>query len=307
MAHGLMVANANNVWSNNGHLVNLIGRVGRSQWSDEVVLTFDERLMHLRLFLEADGAALIFLAARLVSEGQLPAKDGDWNDLALDMFVTTYSDYLAITSPTADRVSLRSSIDRLRARGYQGKSGAHKVFLHLQTLYRLGFVERADVSNGRQYRVSDEGKARLKRLLAEIPNVVELERVVKENRYIEVAARVYDLATERGTLYPRDALRELLPSYSKVVRTGVALCPLAPVIEATQILLLSKTSREIGYARYVGLLREAQALHIRDIRFHQDRRGNPAFIKISDDLIRELAGETGDAKPVASVSKSDTL
>ncbi len=175
-----------------------------------------------------------------------------------------------------------------------GKSGAHKLFLHLQTLHRLGLVDRVVVSNERQYRISDEGEARLKRLVATIPDVLALEQVVREHQYIQVAAYVYELRDEheQTMLSPSDALRRLLPSYRKVVQTGVAICPLAPVIEATQISLLTETSRFVGYMDFVDLLREAQSLHLRHIRFHQDRRGNPAFLKISDGLIRQIASET---------------
>ena len=293
LAHNLSVVSANNVWGDNGHLVNLVARLGDRQWNDELSLTINEKLLHFRLFLEADGAALIFLANLLISVRQLPAKGADWNNLATNMFVRTYSDYLAVTNPTADRVSLRSKIDRLRSRGYSGKSGSHKLFLHLQTLHRLGFVDRVVVSNGRQYRVSDEGEARLKRLVAAIPDVRTLEQVVREHRYIELASCVYQLGIEQKGLDPSDALRELLPSYRKIVATGIAICPLAPVIEATQILLLTKSSHLVRYTEFVNLLREAQTLHLRDVRFHQDRRGNPAFLKISDSLIREITENNG--------------
>ncbi len=289
LAHRLAVIGDNNVWTDNGHLVNLLATVENRQWTDELVLTIDEMLLHFRLFLEADGAAFIFLAKLLLLEGQLPAKGSDWNDLATDMFLATYADYLAVTNPTADRMALRSRIDRLRSQRYKGKSGAHKLFLHLQTLHRLGLVERESASNGRQYRASDESRKRLERLVAAIPDVLALERLVQRHRHIEVAAQVYDLRRQHEMLSPNEALCNLLPSYLKVVGTGVAICPLAPIIEATQVSLLTATYRLLKYADFIALLREAQSLHLRDIRFHQDRRGNPAFLKLSDDLIQRLA------------------
>ena len=303
LAHKLGVTNVNNVWSANGHLLNLVAKVGDHRWPDEVPLSLDEQIMHFRLFLEADGAALLYLSDLLISEGHVPTQESDWNTLARDMFLGTYADYLAVTNPTADRVVLRSKIDRLRVRGYKGKSGAHKLFLHLQTLYRLGLVDRVIVSNERQYRVSDEAEARLRRFVAAIPDVRTLEQVVREHRYIEVAARVYQLRVEHEMLSPFDALRELLPSYRKIVRTGVAICPLAPIIEASQISLLTKTSHLVKYANFVDLLRQAQALHLRDIRFHQDRLGNPAFLKISDELVRRISVEARNSAEVALVSE----
>ena len=288
LAHRLNVIGSNNVWIENGHLVNLVATVRDRRWTDELALTVDEKLLHFRLFLEADGAAFVFLAKLLLAEEQLPAKGSDWNDLATDMFLATYANYLAVTNPTADRMALRSKIDRLRSQRYKGKSGAHKLFLHLQTLHRLGLVERMSASNERQYSVTDESRDRLERLIAAIPDVLALERVVQGHRQIEVAAQVYGLHRQHEMLNPSEALCHLLPSYLKVVGTGVAICPLAPIIEATQVSLLTTTSRLLRYADFIALLREAQTLHLRDIRFHQERRGNPAFLKLSDDLIRRL-------------------
>ena len=290
-AHRLAVISTNNVWTENGHLVNLVANVNDREWSEEIPLTADEKLLHFRLFLEADGAALMFLSHLFLSERRLPTPEADWNTLARNLFLSTYSDYLAVTNPTADRVSLRSRIDRLQSRGYKGKSGAHKLFLHLQTLYRLGLVDRVLSPNGRYYEASDEGQTRMKRLVDTIPDVLALERVVSEHLYMEVAANVYQLHDAHGMLNPSDALQWLVPSYLKIDKTGVAICPLAPVIEATQISLLTETSRLAEYATLVDLLQRAQKAHLRDIRFHQDRRGKPAFLKLSDDLVHQVKSQ----------------
>ena len=307
LAHKLNVIGSNNVWTENGHLVNLVATVGDRQWTDELTLTVDETLLHFRLFLEADGAALVFLAKLLLSERQLPTKGSDWNDLATDMFLAIYANYLAVTNPTADRMALRSKIDRLRSERYRGKSGAHKLFLHLQTLHRLGLVQRVSASYGRQYSASDESRARLERLIAAIPDVLALERVVEGDRQIEIAAQVYGLHRPHEMLSPSEALRHLLPSYLRVVGTGVAICPLAPIIEATQVSLLTSTSHLLRYADFIALLREAQPLHLRDIRFHQDRRGNAAFLKLSDDLIRRLEVDGQNCHSLTATSSDPSV
>lgn len=288
LAHGLNVIGPNNVWTENGHLVNLLSKVTNAPWTDELALTDNERLLHFRLFLEADGAAFIFLAKLLLLKGSLPPSGSDWNDIATDMFLATYTDYLAVTNPIADRMALRSKIERLRSRRYKGKSGAHKLFLHLQTLHRLGLVDRVFDSHERHYRVSNESRKRLANLQSAIPDIRSLERVIQEHRHIEVAAHVYDLSRWSRVLTPDDTLCYLLPSYQKVLRTGVAICPLAPIIEATQVSLLATSSYMLPYADCLALLREAQSLQLQDIRFHQDRRGNPAFLKLSDNLIGRL-------------------
>ena len=295
LARGLALVNSNNVWDQNGHLVSLVAEVGKGPWDDELSLTFTERLLHFRLFLEADGAALLFLARLFLSERHLPFQGLDWNLLARNLFIQTYSEYLEVTSPTADRVSLRSDIDRFRQRGYAGKSGSHKLFLHLQTLHRLKLIDRLPGSGERRYAISEKKESRLGRLVTEIPNVHVLEDIVREHRYIEVAARVYGLVYQPEVLTSSEALRRLLPAYRQIMDTGVAICPIAPIIEAAQISLLAEKSGIVGYSEFLDLLSEEQAIKIRDIRFHQDRQGRIAFLRISDDLIRDMT--TQDALP----------
>ena len=288
LAHGLSLLNSNNVWDENGHLVNLVARDGDGPWENDLSLTLAEKLLYFRLFLEADGAALGYLSRRFLVEGQLPCQESDWNTLAKEMFTSTYSEYLTLTAPTADRVRLRSQRDRIDARGYKGKTGSHKLFLHLQTLHRLDLIERVSGSNERKYRLTSEWQSRLNRFVDELPDAQTLETAIREHRHIEIAARVFGLNTRNATLGSRQALRELLPAYVQVMKTGVAICPLAPIIEATQISLLCKSSQLVGYRDFLDTLAHEQARHVRDIRFHQNRLGQPAFLRISEKLIQDM-------------------
>ncbi len=288
LARKLAVVNANNVWVDNGHLINLVARVGPVTWPDELELNLAEKLLHFRLFLEADGAAMVFLARLLVSNGQLPFSGSDWNAVASSMFVQVYSDYLSHSTVMADRVTLRSKIDRIKSHRYKGKSGAHKMFLHLQVLYRLGLVERSDDSNERCYRVTDAGRERLVGLVTALSDVLELERHLNEHRHIELAAQILGIRANKVDLSPSDSLNNVVPAYKQVVETGVAICPLAPVLEATQISLLTNKAKLVGYVDLVEGLRKAQSIYPREVRFHQDRSGAAAFLTLSDDLVRQF-------------------
>ena len=289
LAHRLGLINANNIWAENGHLLNLAARNRPDTKFDYPTFSIGDQLLFFRLFLEADGAALLFLSRLLLSKQVLPAEGVHWNALARDLFVSVYSSYLAVTNPTADRVSLRSRIDKLRSQAFSGKSGAHKMFLHLQVLHRLGLAERVPTKGERIYQVSEDSGARLERMTSLIPDVVVLESIVGEHRYMEVAAQVYGLQQVGASLDLNDIVGRLLAMYRNVVETGVAICPLAPIVEATQISLLAEGSTMVKYSEIVGALRELQSQNLRDIRFHQDRRGNPAFLRISDSLLRSLA------------------
>ena len=285
LARGLAVLGPNNIWDDNGHLVNLTAVLQGGQWLEELSLTEMERFLYFKLFLEADGAVVLELCRLFLAQRQLPRPSWDWNAIARNLYISIYDEYLTLTNAAPERIALRNRLDALRKRGFDGKTGAHKVFVHLQTLHRLGLIERVESSNDRQYVATDQSQTRIQKLLSIVPNVLVLEDVVRWHRCIDIAASVYDFDDRHIELTPWEALGWLLPNYRQIVETGVAICPIAPLLEATQIALLTQNSCYVSYSELLDLLRQLQAENMRDVRFHQDRRGNPAFLRLSGHLV----------------------
>jgi hypothetical protein len=296
LARGLEVLTDQHVWSDRGHVVGLLAEVGEGDWEQDLVLTLPEKLLHFWLFLEADGAALLFLARRLVDRGRLGDLESGWNAITREMFLSIFSDYLMITSTTADRVKLRTEIDRLKAKAYEGKSGAHKAFVHLQTLHRLGLVNRSSAAATRIYEWNEDRNATtgLAALLSAVPDVLTLEDVIKNRSWARVAAQVFGVLNDQSTTgkLNEDRVASLLANYyQRVSETSVPLVPLSTLMTSIQIRLLSDDSPIL--ASHDDLLAIMESLRKdapKDIRFHVDRRGQPAFVKLSDSMCRALAG-----------------
>jgi hypothetical protein len=297
LARALDLITPNNTWTEKGHLVNLVAQIDCTKdFEAQLTLTLPEKLLHFRVFLEADGAALLFMAHRLTKDGSLLNSDTTWNTLAREMFVDTFLDYLAITNNSADRVRLRQEIDRIRTRGYEGNSGSHKIFIHIQTLYRLGLVTRPDPT-GRVYQLQCRSLGTLgglQILLEEVPDVPTLEKVIGAHKWLEVAAKVFEIGDARSSgNSPKITAAEILSivasHYRRVISTGVPLCPLSTLVEAAQIDLLVGHSLSLDYDEIVNLLSDAQRERPKDIGFHVDRRGRPAFIRLSDNMVDAYA------------------
>jgi len=293
LARDLRLITPNNTWTDTGHLVNLIAGINDDPLEEQLKLTLPERLLHFRVFLAEDGAALLFLARRLVQYGSVANSDATWNSWAKDMFVEVYSKYLAITNNTADRVKLRREVDRIKVQGYEGNSGSHKIFIHMQTLYRLGLVTRPDSAGSRAYQLPDRQqgtRSDLGILLDEVPDVDSLEKVVNTHKWIEVAARVFQIThvhpfENTVKLSAEKVLLLMIPYYRRIMSTGTPLCPLSTLVEAIQIDLLTGKSKLLTYDEAMNLIVAAQKERPKDIRFHVDRRGKPAFVKLSDDVV----------------------
>jgi hypothetical protein len=292
LAKDLGLITPNNTWTEKGHLVNLITIIRGGDLENEFELTIPEKLLYFRVFFEGDGAAFLFIARRLLKYGSVADSDTDWNIWAKEMFVEVYSEYLSITNSTSDRVALRRVIDRLNARGYDGNTGSHKILLHLQTLYRLGLVIRPEAMGARATQLpkySDGERIGISVLLDRVPNVVALEKVVNAQSWIEVAADVLQLTSNP---YPVEETRIgntlslLIPYYRRVMSTGISLCPLSTLIESIQIELLSKRALLLTHSIASNLILASQKERPKEIRFHVNRRGQPAFVKLSDDIVK---------------------
>jgi hypothetical protein len=289
LAKDLGLITENHTWTDGGHLVNLVAQTNEGVWEQQLPLTLPEKLLHLRTFLEGDGAALVFLARRMVETRSPVTADTTWNALAKDMFVEVFSNYLAITNNTADRVKLRREIERLRAAEYKGNTGPHKVFVHLQVLYRLSLIERVDGVRSRIYQIPQTPRRTHCGLVVfteTIPDVAGLELVLKDHKWIEVAAKVLQIDATPWTA-TSDLAPLVAPHYERIMATGAPLCPISTLMEAVQIELLSQESRLLPWSKAVEAMERLQKQHPKDIRFHVDRRGQPAFVKMSDAFLAD--------------------
>jgi hypothetical protein len=288
LAHGLGLVNEQNVWTDKGHLVSLKAEIVDGSWEDQLALRAQEKVLHLRLFLEADGAALLYIARYMLENRRMPDADEDWNSLARELFIQIDSECLGLAATTADRVALRTEVDRIRSHGYKGKSGSHKMFIHLQTLFRLGLVERAPTAAARQYVLDDGGGGRgLRTLVDEVRDLYELEAIVRERRALEVSAKILQLEehNQHPKIDPEEFLRLIIRGYREVMATGTPLAPLTTLIEFAQIEVLISAGCLVPYNTALGVLEHAQQKRPSDLRFHVDRRGLPAFLKLSDKLV----------------------
>jgi len=293
LAEDLGLITSNNVWTDKGHLVDLIASINYGTLEEQLKLNLAEKLLYFRVFLEADGAALLFLGRKLVECRAVANSEATWNALAKEMFVEIYSNYLRLTNSTSERVELRRMVNRINTQGYKGNSGEHKIFVHLHTLYRLGLIIRPENGRSRAYQLPDnaQGKPRgLEILLNEVPDMLSLEKVINTHRWIEIATKVFQIDrihSPVGTAYPNTekVLSLVMPYYEQIMSTGTPMCPLSTIIEAILIDQLANKSLLLSYNDAMSMIVAAQKERPKDIRFHVDRRGRPAFLKLSEDIV----------------------
>lgn len=267
------------VWTSKGHLLNLFTPSDGRPLSDLLPLNLKQKLLFLRLFLESDGAALLFIARKILKDRSFPVQD--WNQHAQQMFESTFSAYLSLADRVEERVRLRQKLAKLIGHPYSGRTGSHKMFVHLQVLARIGLIERIERTASRKYDINDQQAVLLNRLIKKLPDISMLERF--EGDWATMAADILTIG-KRRSVDPDSVFRRIINFYSKVESTGVAVCPLSTIIEATQIELISDSGR-LEYGEALAVLEKTQKRMPRDIRFHVNRQGKPAFVRISRPLV----------------------
>jgi hypothetical protein len=189
------------------------------------------------------------------------------------------------------RTRLRQLIQKREAKPFSGKSGKHQCFIHLQTGFRLGLVAKAGSEESRAY-IGDNKVAPSPSdyLLAELGGVKELEDAVREQKWINFASRIFAPSPVPSTLQPDEAddrfYNEIFTAYRRLIDTGVPLCPLRTLIEAVQIEDIVRGYIAQPYETYVEALKRLQRKHPRQVHFHVDRLGRPAYLKLDSHLLR---------------------
>lgn len=291
LARDLFLLTSNLVWTDLAQVLVLASTAG-VPWRQE--LSIGERLVFFRLFLQADGAGMLFIARALIDNRALPSAEKSWNDIANEMVVAVYSEYLEHTSDPAHRLELRQVLDRRRTRPYRGKSGAHQMFVHLQTLHRLGLLNREGQGVSRRYTLNADASedVGLPQLLAMIRSVDRLERCIDD--WVQVAAAVFKnqlpAASQRqASLDDEELSHRVRITYDKLEATGIAQCTIRSIAETIQVGLLTSGVGVLRRDTFYAALDRIRRRYPRDVRLHVDQAGRPTFLKLADGFARDLA------------------
>lgn len=285
LARSLELLNSNLVWTGLGQLVNIVATNGVREPREQ--LSLSEKIVFFRLFLEYDGAALIFVAKKLEAEGQFPAVGESWASLAQELFLDTYDEYLNLTTDTLLRTRIRQLAEKRRHSPFKGHSGRHQLLIHANTLFRLGLVDSSNASSGRMYlakHLAGRGRLATSELLKFVPDVITLEEIIQSQSLYEVVGRILGIKYSSRVIDDEEFISLVKRVYAQVMETGVNLCSLQTICEALQIQSLVLASVPESQTRILTRLRAFQKTVPSQIRFHVDRYGNPAYLKM------ELAG-----------------
>ncbi|MEX2128249.1 MAG: hypothetical protein WD871_08410 [Xanthobacteraceae bacterium] len=273
LARALKVLSENNFWTSSAHVMQLVRPSVERETSLRVELSTEEKLFWFRVFLEHDGAALLFFAREAEQRERIPGGGKDWNDTANEMAVYVYNEYLKILENIRDRAEIRRLLAKRERQPYSGRSGEHQCFIHVNTMARVGLLEK----RGREYFKTDATS----RLVKAVSAVGDLDALISNNRWPFIVGSVYWGELKQPGWSASDIMRASYEIYARVMETGVSLCPLNTIIETVQIRQLENAETPVSYDECMRMFRNANAQDSKKVRFQVDRMGRPAFIALS--------------------------
>lgn len=287
LARATGLINANNVWTERGHLLNLMSEANDA--AKCIDLSLREQVFFFQLLLDADGAAIIYFLRQLNTRRQLPDESQSWNQIANDLFLWAFKAYHEFTSDLTSRTRLRQLIQKRQAAPFSGRSGEHQCFIHLQSIYRLGLIGKSGGGDSRTYiGTGSVGQMSSDYLLDQLDGVKSLERVVNEQKWVDFAARIYS-ANLTLTRYQDESdhhfYADIFAAYRRISATGVPLCPLRTLIDGVQIEEIVRGEHPEPFGVRLEALKRLQRNHPRQVHFHVDRHGRPAYLKLNPDLV----------------------
>ena len=281
LARSLKLLNSNLVWTDLGHLLNIVAK--EDSFGHQRDLSTSEKVFFFRLFLEFDGAALIFLSRKLEDDIRLPSSKTTWANVAQDMFMQTYEEYLEFATDPYFRTHVRHLAEKRRKSPFTGNSGRHQTLLHINTLLRLGLVEASQSGPARVYRAkntSEDAGSPTSRLLTMIPSIRALEKVVASRTIYDVVGTALGIGVENGSMDEGDFTDCVKYLYTEILATGINLCPIRTLCEALQIHSIKNHKAPDAQETILARLRDIQKMAPSRIRFHVDQYGYPAFLRM---------------------------
>jgi hypothetical protein len=287
LARSLEVLTEGNSWATQGHFVSLASTLNGTE-SDWLELDQPRKLMHFFVFCEHDGAALLFLAQRLLEAGKLDGHSPTWSELATEMYDTVLRHYTAAAALTSDRVSLRQQLERVRVSPYRGRSGSHKMFLHLQVLTRLGLAIQEPGSARTYVAPARASETELGRFVAALPDFDALDAELRKGTWADLAALVYGLSAQAPDEDTDDVMRILVPLYERLLETGMPHCPIAPIASAAQVRLLAGGAGILRPEQVMAAIEDVKRTDPKSVRFHVDRSGRPAYVRLDESIVERF-------------------
>lgn len=280
---------SNLFWSWKGHVIRILNDCDAdTEISTFLELSPAEQVIYLKYYLEGDGAILMSLARELLARGGLTEDALVQTDLLERSLQGIWNEYLDLTTNITERVRLREKLKRQR---YDTTTRRHKTYPHLIPLEDMGLVVR-DKVHGRDVFTPAICNSRtpLQTIVEAFPTIKDLETSIEQSKHFSILAEV--MFPDHRRFSQREDLavlvRTAIESYRAMRMGGAVIHPIDAITDICYAQMLLRQQVLVTRSDIDSVLIQLQAQHPKEVRFHVDRLGRPAYIVVDNGLVENL-------------------
>lgn len=279
-ARHLGLLNKSNRWTASGLALAFLERlVPPAVGPQSKNLTSVEERLYLKRYLLGAGALLIKFAKWLLERGTT-TDDRIRDDSTIEkLLVEVLNEYLSLAIEVRDRAAIRQEKERLSRADYTAGTKRHKRYPLLTTMSRLRLLHQSEKDEEPAV-IRPDTDGRLAAMSRAIPSVEALERLIRANKLQEILDVEMCEYTRRDLPTGEEPLALLLRAYTFAIDSGMQACPLNFLDDVLSAVFPASPMAWVPSAEKI--LELAHREQPGEVRFHVDRRGQRAFVLISE-------------------------
>jgi hypothetical protein len=281
------------IWDWRGRVINALCTYSQARTLDSLLaLTTEERVVYLKYYLDADGAALLEMGREVLSADSIA--ETTLGKQVEEVFLRIWKAYLTIETDVRERVRLRRNVDRVSVHPYEDRTRIHKVRPHLQALADFGLLDIDATPEGVTYHLARNQRPQpLQRLMDSLVDIPSMEHRLRKEQHFAIAAEVLTLHPPDPGAPDGDRVRAaVFDAYRDLIDPGSGLASINAIIDTSCARLLARHGRCPVPRDIRSMLDDLRRERPRDVRFNVDWYGEKAYVTLSDDLLNAASEPT---------------
>lgn len=294
MAQALEFLTLNCNWDWRGFATaKILEEIDKSNLHSLLYLSEIEKVIYLKYFLEADGAAILEFS-KVINNLKTVTRNNLLSNLRGEMnqvFINIWESYKHLSSDLKDKMNMTENIRNLKNKrdlegwGYTYKTLIHKVQGHIFPLVDMGILTRKKLENNEVIfsTILENGKNYVGNLIKELESIEKMEYRFSRFEFFSIIANIFEL-NYRNYDQAKDfkLVSELIVNtYHSVKDQLTKLSSIAVISDIISTKLLVHYNVLLERPQIESIMIEIKNLNPLSLHFHVDKYGNKAFVVIS--------------------------